>query len=412
MNEAQTIYLDHAATTPIAPEARDAVLALLTEEFGNPSSLHSRGRAARVAADAARDRLAAVLGCGHGELVFTSGGTEANNLAIRGVLDRHRDRGRHVVVSTIEHDSVLATTAALTGLGRAEATLVGPDAGGRVSPEDIAAAVRPETILVSVMLVNNEVGTVQDVGAIASLVRERNPETLIHADAVQALGRIPVNVAELGVDLLSLSGHKVYGPKGVGALYIRRGTLIAAQLTGGGQERNRRSGTENTAGIAGFGRAVEVAEARRPADAPRLTGLARGLMDAVTAAVPDVVVTGASGPARAPGFATLAFPGARTDLLLTVLDRHGICASGGSACSSGASIPSHVLGAMGLPPHVAGGALRLTPGRGTTEADMDHAARAIISAATQVREDPAGAAVGADVSGEAFRRAVRTMGGG
>lgn len=385
MTTRQRIYLDHAATTPMAPEVRETMLPYLMEDFGNPSSLHEAGRAARNGLDEARDRVAAALGCAHGEVVFTAGGTEANNLAIRGVLDRHGRDGNHMVVSAIEHDSVLLTAEALTALGRADSTSVGTDSAGRVDPARIAAAVRPDTVLVSLMLVNNEVGTIQDVAATAELVKARNPKTLLHCDGVQALGRIDLDARRLGVDFLSVSAHKVYGPKGVGALYVRRGALLRAQITGGGQERSRRSGTENVAGIAGFGMAVALAAGRRGTEGPRLTALADRLTTAVTSGVPDTVVTGPAGSDRAPGFATFAFRGARTDLLLTVLDAAGVCASGGSACSSGASVPSHVLEALGVAPEVAGGALRCTPGRGTSEADIDRAARAIVEAVHQLR---------------------------
>jgi cysteine desulfurase len=384
MTASRPIYLDHAATTPLAPEVLDVMVRCLGETGGNPSSVHATGRAARAVIDDARDRVAAVIGCAHGEVVFTSGGTEANNLALRGATERLQERGRHIVVSAVEHDSVLAAAEALGELDRAEVTVVGCDREGRVDPERVAAAVRPDTVLVSVMLINNEVGTVQDLPRIAALTRERNPSTLIHCDAVQALGRVPVDVEALGVDLLSLSAHKAYGPKGAGALYVRRGIMLAAQLAGGGQERNRRSGTENVAGIAGFGAAAALAESRRSIDAPRMTALATLLATRLMEAVDDVLVTGST-EHRAPGFATFAFPGVRTDVLLTALDARGICASGGSACSSGAPTPSHVLEAMGLPAPAVAGALRCTPGRPTAVAEIEAAAAAITAVVTGVR---------------------------
>jgi cysteine desulfurase len=286
---------------------------------------------------------------------------------------------------------VLETARRLEETGAATATVVGCDSGCRVDPDAVAAAVRDDTVLVSVMLVNNETGVVQDVGGIAAAVKQRNAMTLVHSDAVQALGRIRIDVAALGVDLLSLSAHKVYGPKGTGALWVRHGVHVGAQVTGGGQERNRRSGTENVAGIAGFAAAAALVEGRREAETARQAALCRRLQDAVVGAVPDVVVTG-DARHRAAGFVSLAFPGVRTDLLLTVLDGAGVCASGGSACASGAPTPSHVLQAMGLDPGVAGGALRCTIGAGTTGTDVDSAAEAIIRAVAQLRGS-AGAAL-------------------
>jgi cysteine desulfurase len=252
-----------------------------------------------------------------------------------------------------------------------------------------------DTVLVSVMLVNNETGVVQDVAAVAEAVRRRNPRTLVHTDAVQALGRIPVDPGSLGVDLLSLSAHKVYGPKGVGALWVRDGVAVAAQSTGGGQERNRRSGTENVAGIAGFAAAAELAEQLRGPEAARQTALCRRLVAAVTARIPDATVTGDGAPI-APGFACFAFDGVRSDVLLTALDMAGIAASAGSACASGAPLPSHVLRAMGFPESLAAGALRCTTGRATTTEEIDLAAALIARAVEQIRER-AGAAPGVPV---------------
>ena len=378
------VYLDHAATTPVAPEVRAAMLPFLGEVFGNPSSAHATGRAARVAVDEARERVAAALGCAANEVVFTSGGSEADNLAIRGALDRHAARGRHLVVTAIEHDAVLKTAEELADLGRCEVSVVPCDGTGVVDPEAVGAAVRDDTVLVSMMLANNEVGTVQDVAAAAEAARRRNPGVLVHTDAVQALGRLTVDVRALGVDMASITAHKVYGPKGAGALYLRRGVAITAQVSGGGQERARRSGTENVAAIAGLAAAVSLVEDERGREMPRLGRLAERLMETVLDGVPDAMLTG-RGAARLPSFATFAFGGLETEMLLTLLDRHGVEASGGSACSSGAHMPSHVLLAMGLPPRLAGGALRCTLGRGTTEDEVDRAAAAIVAAVAQLR---------------------------
>lgn len=379
------IYLDHAATTPVAPAVVEAMLPHLGGGPGNPSAVHAHGRAARHAVDAARDGVAAVLRCAHREVVFTASGTEADNLALRGVLERWgRESGRHLVVSAIEHDAVLETARRLEQLGAADVTVVGCDGSGRVDPDAVAAAVRRDTVLVSLMLVNNETGAVQDVAAAAAAVRAINPRTLIHTDAVQAAGRLAVRPAELDVDLLTLSAHKVHGPQGVGALWVRGSVFLAAQLTGGGQERGRRSGTENVAGIVGFAVALALAEELRPATTPQLERLAARLVDGVMAAVPGARASVAASH-RAGGFAALVLPGCRTDLMLTALDGLGVSASGGSACSSGAPTPSHVLTAMGFTPDLAACALRCTLGRDSTEAEVDAAIRAISLAAGRIR---------------------------
>jgi cysteine desulfurase len=380
------VYLDHAATTPVAPEVLEAMLPYFGDGYGNPSSLHAVGRMARNAVDQARDRVADALGCAAREVVFTAGGSEADNLAIRGVLDRAAvsGRGRHVVISAIEHDAVIKTCEQLADEGRAEVSVVGCDEQGVVSPEAVAAAVRDDTVLVSVMLANNEVGTVQDVARIASLVREANPRTAVHTDAVQALGKLPLDVGSLGVDLLSVSGHKVYGPKGVGALYVRQGVVLAPQISGGGHERDRRSGTENVPGIVGFGMAATLVADEREDEMRRLSVMASRLTEVVATGVPDAVVTAAGAP-RLSSFSTFAFPGVPTDVLLTLLDSWDVCASGGSACSAGAHMPSHVLVAMGFSPHLAAGALRCTVGRGTTDAEVDRGGELIVKAVRQLQ---------------------------
>ncbi len=391
------LYLDHAATTPLAAEVLDEMLPYLTTTQGNPSSVHATGRAARAAVDAARDRLAAVLRSAQREIVFTGSGTESDNLAIRGVLERWgAERGRHLVVTAIEHDGVLETARRLEETGAATLTIAGSERDGRVDPDTVAAAVTPETVLVSVMLVNNETGAVQDVAAVAAAVHRRNPRTLVHTDAVQSLGRIAVDPTALGVDLLTLSAHKLYGPKGVGALWVRNGVTIAAQTTGGGQERNRRSATENVAGIVGMAAAADLAEQRRPLESDRQSMLCRRLVAAVAADVPGVINTGA-GEHTAPGFATFAFSGVRSDVMLAALDMAGVDASAGSACASGAPLPSHVLRAMGYPDDLAAGALRCTTGRTTTVEDVDRAAALITAAVAQIRSS-AGAVAGAPAS--------------
>ncbi len=379
------IYLDHAATTPLDPEVRAAVLPWLGELFGNPSSAHGHGRRARAAVDEARDRVAVAAGCASREVILTSGGTEADNLALRGVLERWgAERGRHLVVSAVEHEAVLATARGLAEAGRSDLTVVDCDRQGRIDPAAVAAAVRPDTVLVSVMLANNEVGTVQDVPAIAAAVRARNSRTLVHTDAVQALGRLPLGLDALGVDLLSLSAHKAYGPQGVGALVARAGVFPAAQITGGGQERERRSGTENVAGVVGFGAAAELAGRRQETDAAELSRLAGWLTDLLVETIPELEPTG--DPAvRLPGLCSFVVRECRSELLLAVLDELGVCASAGSACSSGAPVPSHVLDAMGFG-DLAGSALRLSLGRSTTGADVQAAAERVRIAVSRVRQ--------------------------
>lgn len=379
------VHLDHAATTPVAPQVLEEMLPYLTTTQGNPSSVHASGRAARSAIDGARDRLAAVLGCAQSELVFTGSGTEADNLALRGVVERWgAERGRHLVVSAIEHDAILETARHLEEAGLAVRTVAACDHECRVDPAAVAASVTSETVLVSVMFVNNETGAVQDVAAVAEAVHRRNPRTLVHTDAVQAFGRIPLHPDALGVDLLSISAHKIYGPKGVGALWIRRGVALAAQSTGGGQERNRRSATENVAGIVGFAAAAELAERVRVDEGARQAALCGRLVAAVTARAPDAVVT-ASGAVKAAGFATFALPGVRSDVLLAALDMDGVEASAGSACASGAPLPSHVLRAMGYPDDLAAAALRCTTGRSTTVEDVDTAGDVIGEAVARIR---------------------------
>ena len=291
----RAVYLDHAATTPVAAEVLTAMLPFLGEHCGNPSSQHASGRVARNAIDEARVRVAAGIGCAPREIVFTAGGTEADNLALRGVLQRHGSRGRHLVVTSIEHDAVLKTAERLAETGHAEVTVVDCDGRGVVDPDAVAAAVRDDTILVSVMLANNEVGTVQDVTAAVEAVKRRNPRTLIHSDAVQALGKLPVDVAALGVDLLTVSAHKVYGPKGVGALYVRRKSprvRIAPMLDGGGHERGMRSGTLPVPLIVGFGKAAEICRAEMEQEGARLAKLRDRLQDTILSNVDEAFLNG------------------------------------------------------------------------------------------------------------------------
>ena len=379
------IYLDHAATTRVRPEVREAMAAPLDWTFGNPSSVHAAGRAARALVDEARDQLAAVLGCRAREVVFTGGGSEADNLALRGVAAAQGDGG-HVIVSAVEHEAVLETARALAEQGF-QVNELEVDSAGRVHPKTLREALRDNTVLVSVMLANNEVGTIQPIRELVEVVRA-NSSALFHTDATQALGKLSVKVDELGVDLLTVSGHKVYGPKGIGALYVRQGTALQPQVTGGGQERTRRSGTENVPGVVGLGLAAQLAEAERPAESTRLADLAARLEQGIRERVPDAQPTGAAAPDRLPNFCTLTFPHVEGELLLLRLDRAGLCASSGSACTSGSLAPSHVLLAMGFEPALAMGHLRLTLGRETTAEEVDRAAEIVAREVAALRGAP------------------------
>ncbi len=361
-------YLDHAATTPIVPEAKAALLAFLEGDFGNPSSVHAYGRAARRGVEDAREQVAAAIGASPAEITFTAGGTEADNLAIKGVATKLGGNGKHVVTSAFEHHAVLHSIEHLQDSGF-NVTIVAVGSDGLVAPGRICDAVRRDTILVSVMAVNNEIGTVQDMAGIVAAAKDANRSTLVHSDAVQALGNIPVDVHRWGVDLASFSAHKLGGPKGVGALFVRAGVPVATQLHGGGHERGLRSGTLNAAGVAAFGAAAEVAAKEVHDKAERLLRYRTRLLEGVRAAVPDVVVNGDI-DARVPGNLNVSFPGASGETLLLLLDAAGIACSSGSACQSGALDPSHVLLALGLEPRLADGSIRFSLGRASTEEDV------------------------------------------
>ena len=376
------VYLDHSATTPLAPEALEAMRPHLETRFGNASSLHAWGREARAALEDARAAMARAVGAPDPQaLVFVSGGTEADNLAVKGAARARARRGGHLVVSAIEHHAVLEAAAALEAEGFA-VTQVPPDDRGRVDPDAIEAALRAETILAAVMLVNNETGAVQPLQEIAARCRARG--VLVHGDCVQALGKIPVDVGALGVDLAAFSGHKVYGPKGIGALYVRPGTPMEALMHGGFQERSRRGGTEHVAGAVGFARAVQVTLDALAEDAPRLTRLRECLEAGILAAVPGVRVNAGAAP-RAPHITNLAFEGVTAESLLIALDLEGVAASAGAACSSGSLEPSHVLRAMGLGPERCASSVRFSLGRGTTTAEVDCTVGAVTRAVERLR---------------------------
>jgi cysteine desulfurase len=377
------IYLDYAATTPLDPRVLEAMMPYLMEKFGNPNSIHAFGREARKAVDEAREKIAALLNCRPSELVFTSGGTESDNLALRGVAAAYRQKGNHIVTTAIEHHAVLHTCRALQDEGF-EVTYLPVDEHGLVTPEQVAEAITDRTILVSIMHANNEIGTMEPLADIVQAVKEKRPDVLVHTDAVQTVGHIPVDVEALGVDLLSFAAHKFYGPKGVGGLFVRRGIKLVPQLTGGGQERNRRSGTENVAGIVGMARALEIAVAEMPTEIPRLQTLRDELINGVLAQIPDSRLNGHP-TQRLPHNANFSFLGVEGEALLLQLDLHGIAASSGSACTSGSLEPSHVLLALGLSHEWALGSLRLTLGRFTTRQHLERVLAVLPSIVEKLR---------------------------
>jgi cysteine desulfurase len=379
-------YLDHAATTPMRAEAVEAMLPYLRGEFGNPSGTHALARAARKAVDEARDVLAEVLGCEPGEIVFTGGGTEADNAAVFGVMGR---QGKGAVCSSIEHHAVLEPVLAVGG------RTVAVDERGVVDMEALASALEPDVRLVSVMLANNEVGSIQPLADIAELVRREAPEAVIHTDAVQALCWLDVARAAGSVDLVSVSAHKFGGPKGVGALVVRNGVALQPLLLGGGQERERRSGTHNVAGIVGLATAARLAATERKVAVDRVRELRDRLAEGIVKSVPGAIETGVPvGPDGAErshkiaGNCHVCFEGIESEALLFLLDRAGVCASAASSCASGAMSTSHVLDAMGVSPAHAGGSLRLTLGVSSTEADVDRALEAIPAAIERLRRFP------------------------
>jgi len=362
------VYLDHAATTPVDPEVVELMAQVLRDVPGNPSSIYAEGRRARALVDEARDEVAHAIGADPAEIVFTSGGTEADNLALRGVLKAYEGEADGIVTTAIEHHAVLDTARDLEVHGLARVTVLAVDGVGRVSPEAVGTAIDHRTALVSVMHGNNEIGTLQPIAAIGAICRERG--VAFHSDAVQTVGALEIDVRALPVDLLSVNAHKFYGPKGVGALYVRKGTRIATVQTGGGQENGRRTGTENVAGIVGLGAAMRIATAKRAAESARQAALRDRLIAGVRSRIPDATLTGHP-TERLPNNASFCFGGTQGEALVVSLDLEGFGVSSGSACTSGNTDPSHVLLALGLDRDLAQGSLRLSLGRATTDADID-----------------------------------------
>ena len=385
------VYLDHAATTPVAPAVLEAMLPYFSERYGNPSALYSLGMAAHEAVEAAREVVAEALHASPEEIVFTSGGTESNNAAVRGVAVNSA-RGRHLLTTPIEHSAILEPFATLARQSF-DVEYLPVDAEGHVDPDTVARRIRPDTALVSVMAANNEIGTIEPIAAIGAICRAQ--QVPFHTDAVQAFGKLPLDVKAMQIDLLSLSAHKIYGPKGIGALYVRRGTPWSRFQEGGEQEQGRRGGTLNVPGIVGLGKATELACAQMETEAARLTVLREQFFRHLQAHLPGVHIMG-SRTERLPNNIHLCVEGVEGEPLLLALDMAGICASAGSACSAGSTEPSHVLLAIGVSRELARGALRLSLGRETTEVALDytlqtlarivHDLRALASSGTTARQ--------------------------
>ena len=393
MTSDQPVYLDHAATTPVAPEVLSAMLPYFGEKFANPASIYALASEARAAVENAREIIAESVGVQPDEVFFTSGGTESNNWVIKGTaastLAKSQPESPHILTTQIEHSSLLGPCEGLLARG-CDVEFLPVDSEGFVDPEEVRGRIRPNTALVSVMLANNEVGSVQDIARIGEICRERNVP--LHTDAVQALGKLPIDARELNVDLISLSAHKVYGPKGIGALIIRRGVKLRSFMEGGEQEKGRRAGTLNVPGIVGFGEAVRVAESGREQETRRITELRDRLINGIKSTVHGARLSGpsiASGNnepiRRLPNNAHFCFEGIEGESLLLALDMAGICASAGSACSAGSTEPSHVLLAMGYSVERARGALRLTLGRSTTREDVDRVTQTLAAAVKDLK---------------------------
>lgn len=366
---ARFIYLDHAATTPVHPEVVEAMLPFFTEKYGNPSSIYSAAREARKALDRARSGIAEILGCDPSEIIFTSGGTESDNLALKGVAFANRHKGNHIITTQVEHHAILHTAEYLEKRFGFQVTYLPVDRYGTVDLVALEKAITADTILISVMYANNEVGTIQPISEISRLARDRG--ITFHTDAVQAGGSLDLNVDKLGVDMLSLSAHKFYGPKGIGLAYVRKGTNFWPQQQGGGQERGRRAGTENTAYIIGLATALKLAYEGLESNNAHAARLRDRLIEGISGRVPEAYLTGHP-THRLPNNASFVFDYVEGESILLGLDLQGIGASSGSACSSGALEPSHVLKAMGIPADRAHGSLRLTTGLDNTEEDIDH----------------------------------------
>jgi cysteine desulfurase len=376
------IYMDYAATTYVKPEVLEEMLPYFTEHFGNPSSVYSLSRETRKAIDASRDRVAKAINAETNEIYFTGGGSEADNWALKGVALANRNKGNHIITTTIEHHAILHACEYLEKHGF-EVTYLPVDEHGFISIKDLETAITDRTILVSIMFANNEIGTIQPIKEIGKLCREK--KILFHTDAVQALGNAQIDVKDMNIDLLSVAAHKIYGPKGTGALYVRKGVRIDNLIHGGGQERARRAGTENVAGIVGFGKAAEMAVTNMDEHNKRLSALRNRLAEGLLK-IPHSRLNGPHFENRLPGNVNICFRFIEGEAILLLLDAMGVCASSGSACTSGSLDPSHVLLAIGLPHEIAHGSLRLSLGDGNTEEEVDYVIQTVEKVVNRLRD--------------------------
>ena len=384
MTYMRNVYLDYSATTPVKDEVVNEMIPYFTEHFGNPSSLYSPGLEAKEGLNLARQRVAELINAAPEEIYFTSCGTEADNWVLEGVADSLKDKGKHIITSKIEHHAILHTCQYLEKFGF-EVTYLDVDSEGFVRPETLEKAIREDTVLVSIMLVNNEIGTVEPIKELAAVAKAHG--VLFHTDAVQAIGNIPVDVKDLGVDFISMSAHKIYGPKGIGALYTRKGVNIPSFVHGGGQEKKKRAGTENTAGIVGFGKAAQLAKAELEKHASHSAEMRNYLWEGIKKNIPDILLNGPEDFAfRHPGNLNVCMSYIEGESILLLMDANGICISTGSACSSGSLGSSHVLDAVGVPVTKANGAIRLTTGDGTTKEDIDYTVEKLTQIVAKLRE--------------------------
>jgi len=381
MNEPRTVYLDYSATTPVKEEVLQEMIPWFSEKFGNPSSIYTIGQESKEAISLARRRVASLIGAAESEIYFTSSGTEADNWAIFGIADAMKSKGNHIITTKIEHHAVIHSCEFLEKRGY-EVTYLDVDPTGRISLDALKNAITEKTILISIMMVNNEIGTIQPIQEVVSIAKEKG--IVVHTDAVQGPGNIPVNVKELGVDLMSISAHKIYGPKGIGALYIRKGLKISNYMHGGGQENRKRAGTENLAGIVGFGKAAELAGKDLYSHIARTTELRDYFKDEVLKRIPDVDINGTM-EFRHPGNINLAFNFIEGEGILLLLDNAGIYVSTGSACNSASLSPSHVLSAIGVPVERIHGSIRFTIGDFTSREDLDYVLEVLTEVVAKLR---------------------------
>jgi cysteine desulfurase len=367
-SQARRIYLDHNATTPVHPEVLEAMLPYYKDKFGNPSSIHSFGREVKVALEESREKVAKLINADPGEIYFTSGGTESDNLAVKGTAFENRKKGKHIITSKIEHHAILESCKFLEKEGF-EVTYLPVDKYGFVDSDDLKKALREDTILVSIMHANNEVGTIQPLEELCKITKEKG--AYFHTDAVQSVGKIPLDVQRLNVDMLSMSGHKIYGPKGMGAIYIRKGTRVTSWAHGGHHERSRRAGTENIPGIVGFAKAMEIAQRDMQEQSKYLKNLTETFYQKLTQTISDVILNGHL-EKRIPNTLNLSFKAVEGESIILSLDLKGVAVASGSACTSGTLEPSHVLSAMGISPEIAQGAIRFSFGRGNTMEDVEY----------------------------------------